>query len=196
MDLSKKAAIGAGAAVVLVGGGLGVANAFADTPSAAPTASASAQPSAGTGSSQGGDRHGDKGGRHGREGDLATKLASKLGLKEADVQAALEKAREAGRPEKPSSGASPSAGATPTRPDPAQREAAMAKALASELKVDEAKVTKALDEIRAERDAASKADLKTRLDEAVKAGKLTAEEADAVVKATDAGVIPYGGGRR
>ena len=82
-----------------------------------------------------------------------------------------------------------------TRPDRATRDTALAKALATELKVDEAKVTAALEEIRAEHEAEHKAALQSRLDEAVKAGKLTDAEADAVVKAAEAGVIGYGGRR-
>ena len=39
------------------------------------------------------------------------------------------------------------------------------------------------------------ADLKTRLDAAVKEGKLTAEQSAAILKAAEAGVFPQGGGR-
>ena len=83
------------------------------------------------------------------------------------------------------------------RPDPAAREAALAKALAEKLGVDEAKVTTALAEIRAARQADRAAALKDRLDAAVKAGTLTQAEADAVQKAVEKGVIDAGGpGRR
>ena len=53
-------------------------------------------------------------------------------------------------------------------------------------------MTKAFDEIRAARQADRAAELKTRLDAAVKAGTLTQAEADAVTKAVEKGVI---GGR-
>ena len=53
-------------------------------------------------------------------------------------------------------------------------------------------MTKAFDEIRAERQADRAAELKTRLDAVVKAGTLTQAEADAVTKAVEKGVI---GGR-
>lgn len=197
MNLKKKAALGLGTSALVAGGVVGLSStAVAETPT--PTPSATSTPSAREGqqADDGGDR---RGGRHGhgqRDGELASSLAEKLGLKEADVTAALKKARDASRPEKPSSTASPSAGTQTDRPDPAARQAALAKSLAPELKVDEAKVAAALQELRTARDAGHKAELRTRLDDAVKAGKLTAEEADAVVKAADAGVIGYGGGRR
>ena len=102
---------------------------------------------------------------------------------------ALDDAREATRPD-----ARPAEG---ERPDPATRDAALAKALATELTVDETKVTSALTEIREARQADRKADFSGVLDQAVTDGKLTRTEADAVLKAADAGVIPYGrGGHR
>ena len=80
----------------------------------------------------------------------------------------------------------------PTRPDPAARDAELAKALASKLGVDEAKVTAALDEIRAAREAERTKALGDRLAAAVKAGTLTQAEADAVTKAAEKGVIDVG----
>ena len=79
-----------------------------------------------------------------------------------------------------------------TKPDPAARDAALAKALATKLGVDEAKVKTALDEIRAARQADRATALKTKLDAAVKAGTLTQAEADAVTKAVEKGVINGG----
>lgn len=106
---------------------------------------------------------------------------------------ALEEIREANRPTKPSTApsAQPSAdpSAKPTRPDPSQREAELAKQLAEKLGIDEAKVTKAFEEIRADRQADRAKALQTRLDAAVKAGTLTQAEADAVTKAVEKGVI-------
>jgi hypothetical protein len=79
--------------------------------------------------------------------------------------------------------------------------------LAKELGVDEQKVSDALTKVREQLkpsdtqkedkkpDAADrKAKLKERLDQAVKDGKLTQAEADAITKAADAGVL-MGGGR-
>jgi len=86
--------------------------------------------------------------------------------------------------------AKPSPGAA--KPDPAERDATLAKALAPKLNVDEAKIKTALDEIRAARQADRAAELKTRLDTAVKDGKLTQAEADGVQKAVEQGVIGAG----
>jgi hypothetical protein len=80
----------------------------------------------------------------------------------------------------------------------AQQQADLAAKLAKELGVDQAKVQAALDKISSEQQAQAKADrlaaLKQRLDQAVKDGKLTQAEADAVKKAVDAGVIGAGPG--
>ncbi|GAA0799290.1 hypothetical protein [Spirilliplanes yamanashiensis] len=97
-------------------------------------------------------------------------------------------------------------------PAPADRQDAFAEALAAELGIDKAKVAAALEKVRAEakaarpdrgdagqtaeeRRAARIAALKTRLDAAVAAGTITAEESAAVLKAAEAGVFPQGGGR-
>jgi Spy/CpxP family protein refolding chaperone len=181
----------AAAGALALGVGVGIAGfASADpttTPSPNPSASAAADPGPG-GPGHGGHR----GGRGVADTDLAEQLAEKLGVSEAEVTKALREIRDADRPAKPSTapGADPSA--KPTRPDPTEREAALAKALAEKLGIDEAKVTKAFDEIRAARQADRAAELKTRLDAAVKAGTLTQAEADAVTKAVEKGVI---GGR-
>ena len=74
-----------------------------------------------------------------------------------------------------------------------QRDAALAKALAEKLNLDEAKVAQALAEIRAARQAERAAALKERLDAAVADGTLTQAEADAVTKAVEQGVISGGG---
>jgi len=115
-------------------------------------------------------------------------LASKLGVEEAKVTEALKAFREANKPaagtDKPAEG---------TRPDPATRQAELAKSLATALGVDEVKVTAALAELRTAEQAERSAALKTRLDQAVTDGKLTQAEADAVTKAVENGVI--GGGR-
>jgi len=95
--------------------------------------------------------------------------------------------------------ASPSASASAgTRADKrAQEKADYAAALAKELGIDEAKVQAAMDKVDADRAAANKTErhdkLKAELDAAVKAGTLTQAEADAILKASDAGVLPGGG---
>lgn len=99
----------------------------------------------------------------------------------------------------PTPGASASATAQSDR-DAArqQREDAFAAALAQELGLDKAKVAAAVDKVRtaqAEEGKAQRvAELKTKLDEAVAAGKLTREQADAILAAAEAGVLPGGHG--
>jgi hypothetical protein len=178
----------AAAGALALGVGVGIAgDAAADpttTPSPNPSASAPADPG-----------RGGPGGHHGGPGrgvaadDLAQQLADKLGVDKTKVADALEAIRDANRPATPP--ATPSADPS-ARPDPAQRDAELATQLADKLGIDKAKVTKALEEIRAARQAERAAALKSRLDAAVKAGTLTQAEADAVTKAVEKGVI---GGR-
>jgi len=115
-------------------------------------------------------------------GASASELAATLGVDETTVGEALEAIAQ----EQRASGEKPST-------DPTARRAALAKALATKLGIDEAKVSAALEAVEADHQAAREAALKTRLAEAVKAGKLTQAEADAVLKAAQQGVIGYGG---
>ncbi len=82
----------------------------------------------------------------------------------------------------------------------AEHEAEFAQALADELGLDVDDVTAALttvrEEMRAEHEAERLANLEARLDEAVAAGELTQEQADAILEAAEAGVWPGPGGRR
>ena len=79
----------------------------------------------------------------------------------------------------------------------AQEQADLAAKLAKELGIDQAKVQAALEKVQAEQQAQAKADrlaaLKQRLDQAVKDGKLTQAEADAIYKAAENGVLPAAG---
>lgn len=170
------------AGVAATGVGLSVAGtAFAD-PSAAPsTATAPGT----TSSTQG---QGPRGDHHKRETEMAAQLAQKLGVDQAKVTDALQALR-ADR-HKQGSGQQTTPG---QRPDPAARQAELAKELAARLGLDEAKVNQALTEIRDANKAKRQAAFRTRLDDAVTAGKLTRAEADAVLKAADAGVIPMAG---
>jgi hypothetical protein len=98
-----------------------------------------------------------------------------------------------------SSSASPSTTARPDREAArAQRQDELAAALATELGIDKAKVAAALEKVQTARETQAKtdriADLKTRLDAAVTAGQITADEAAAILKAAEAGVLPQGGG--
>jgi hypothetical protein len=76
----------------------------------------------------------------------------------------------------------------PTDPDQAEREAVLIKALSEMLGVDEAEIKAALDEIRAAYAAEGPAALDAYLDQAVEAGILTQEEADAVRQAVEQGM--------
>jgi hypothetical protein len=98
-----------------------------------------------------------------------------------------------------SSSAAPDAGKGPGRSqaDREARQNELAGKLAKELGVDQSKVKAALDKIDADEQAQAKTDrlagLKQRLDQAVKDGKLTQAEADAIYKAAENGAIPGGG---
>jgi hypothetical protein len=91
----------------------------------------------------------------------------------------------------------PSSAAADREQKKTERQAALAAALAKELGIDQAKVADALEKAQAQLDAAAKterqAQLNERLDAAVKDGKLTQEQADAIQKAAEAGVLPGGG---
>ena len=107
---------------------------------------------------------------------------------------------------KPSSSASSTDQGDERRQKHADRQAEFAEALAKELGVSTDKVTAALEKLheqrqgdrpeRPERPSTEdrQAALKQRLDQAVTDGKLTQEQADAVLKATEAGVFPGGPG--
>ncbi|WGY00192.1 hypothetical protein QI633_16795 [Nocardioides sp. QY071] len=116
-------------------------------------------------------------------------LAKALGVSENDLTDALDAVRDQLRPD---AAAEPAEGESPTPPtdaERAEREAALAKALAGELGLDQAKVTAALDEVRAAHEAERRQDLSDRLDEAVTDGDLTADDKASVLKAYDAGVL-------
>lgn len=76
------------------------------------------------------------------------------------------------------------------------RHAEFAAALADELGLPVEEVEAALESVRADLQAARQeerlAALQERLDEAVAAGDLTQEEADAIIAAAEAGVLPFG----
>lgn len=186
MDKSTAARIGIAGA--MAGAGLaagGIAMASAESTSDTPTSS-SAQP----------------GGPRGDRGHLAEVLAKELGLEEDVVQKALDAVRDELRPDtsKSTEGGRPT---PPTAEERTERQAALAKALAKELEVSEAKVKAALtvankeaDADRQERRADSRADLVTRLDAAIKAGTLTEADKASVLKAFDAELLGgFGGGR-
>ncbi|MET8234208.1 hypothetical protein ABZS77_26395 [Micromonospora sp. NPDC005298] len=95
----------------------------------------------------------------------------------------------------------PSASSSEQRQD---RQGEFAEKLAQELGVPTEKVTAALEKLREQHKPADRPDrpsaedrqaaLKERLDQAVKDGKITQEQADAITKAVEAGVFPGGKG--
>lgn len=77
-----------------------------------------------------------------------------------------------------------------------QKEDEFAGKLAAELGIDKEKVAAAVEKVREAQRTEAKAErleaMKTRLAEAVKDGKITQEQADAILKAAESGVFPGG----
>lgn len=181
MAIRKKTAalVATGVGLTVVGAGVAASTAFADPTPTPPNSSSSGYP--------GGTGYGGKGsGQHRGTDTMATELATKLGLDQTKVSDALKAVRQDMRNQNENQQPG-------QRPDPATRDADLAKALAPKLGVDEAKIKTALDEIRTAHQAQRGQALKTKLDQAVKDGKLTQAEADAVQKAVDDGIIGRGG---
>ena len=76
----------------------------------------------------------------------------------------------------------------PTSPEQQEREAALIKVLAEMLGVDETEIKAALEEVRAAYEAEGSAALDAYLDEAVRSGLLTQDEADAIKQAVEEGL--------
>lgn len=196
MSIRKPVKIAAVGGVVALATGIGASQALAAGSTPSPSATSSASPSTAPEQS-GGSATTDQDGRgpggpgrggHGRGMDAAA-LASALGLSESKVQTALDSVREQLKPSSP-----PAQGTKPTEADRAAHEKAEVAALAKALGVSEAKVQAALDKVQAAQQAERRTDLSTRLDTAVKDGKLSAADKESVLKAFDAGVL--GGGPR
>ncbi len=167
MDNKQKTGLAIGAAVIAAGAVFGVSYALGSSSDGSDTAQ-----SAPTAQSTEGGRPGGGGGM-GNMSNLASALATKLGVDEAKVTEAIQSAMSANRPSgAPSDGAQPGGqptdgGQPPTdggsgsqpsgRPsmggDRSGMDATLAKAIAEKLGIDEAKVTKALAEVRAEQQA-------------------------------------------
>lgn len=198
----NKAIIGISSAALAAGLGLGVtqlATADEEAPSPTPTASASQEPGQsqdGTAQDQEGRRGpGGPGGHHegrGPGGFDTAELAEKLGVEESELSEALDAVRESQRPaqQDAAKGADSSeASQEDLSAAHEERQAAFASALAEELGIDEATVTSAMEELRAAAESEREASEKQVLADAVSEGTLTQEEADAVQKAAEAGIV-------
>jgi hypothetical protein len=190
-----------GAAALAIGFGISSAAQADDaTPAPSPTTQSGSNGSNGNGDGNGNGRGWGAGGKHGMGGmgalggDLS-ELASKLGVDEAQLRDAMAAVRDDLKDElKGLRGAAkddPNADRQALRDQMQQK---LADALAAELGIDSSKVRSALEDLEAAREAERDQALTDRLDQAVKDGKLTQAEADAVKKAVDAGVIGGGPG--
>jgi hypothetical protein len=125
---------------------------------------------------------------------LKTKKAALVGLGAAGVLAAGIAVPAFAQNQEPAPG--PSASTADQRR--ADRQATLAEALAKELGLETDKVAAALAKVQGQLDDRAKADrlsrLKTQLDQAVTDGKITREQADAILAAAEAGVLPNGRG--
>src|SRR4051794_20611992 len=196
--ISKKvagvAAVGAAAAVIGLGVSQGARADDASSTTPTPTAtSTQGDPNKGTTDGTPGRGWGP-GGRHGgmgvgRGADLSA-LATKLGVDQTKLLDALKAVRDELRASR-----APGQGSA-TKPDPATRQDELATKLASKLGLDAAKVKAALADLRAAHEADEQKAFDDRLAQAVKDGKLTQSEADAVKKAAKAGVIDMDHGPR
>ena len=165
--VSKSVKIAGATGIAVIAAGIGASQALAGTTTATPSATSTTAPSAGTAQDEKGPGGGPgaPGGRHGGRGVDTAALATTLGVTEAKLEAALTTVREAQK-----SAAKPADGTKPTDAERAAREKARNVALAKELGLTEAKVAAAYDALKAERAAARRTELTTRLDAAVKAG--------------------------
>ncbi len=170
---------GAGLAV----GGLGIAAAAedgAESDSSTPAASSSTD----TSSSERGNRdHGPSRGPGGGRGLGGPELAEALGVSESQLQSALDSIREQRESSQTEESAPPAEG------DLEERRDQMVDALAEELDLSVAEVTAAFDEVQQAHADERRTALGDRLDEAVDAGDLTAQDRASVLKAFDAGVL-------
>ena len=192
--IGTKTALGAAGAVAAVAAGSGISAAVA------PGMKGGGMNGGGMGMRHGGPDGFGRGPGHGpgmggfgmgRGLDTAA-LATKLGVTEDKLTAALQKVGQSMRDQSMSDQDDKAEDGTRTPPTQAEmdaRQQAFAAALAKELGIDQAKVTAAFDALRAEREAARKAELSSRLDAAVKAGKLTDADKQSILKGFDAGVL-------
>lgn len=157
MDSKQKTGLAIGAAIIGAGAVFGGSYALGSSTgqSQAQPADQSSQES-GPGSGRG---PGGGGGGMGMN-NLAPALAKKLGVDEAKITEAIQSVMQDSRPSgAPSDGTQASPGARPSDggSDRSGMNEKLAKAIAEKLGIDEAKVTKALEEVRAEQQASRQA---------------------------------------
>lgn len=197
------ALIAGGAAAAIALGVGAAARADTTTPTPSPTTSSApgqpgsahgqhSDPGQGNGKGWGpGGRHGMGGfggmGRFGLGGDVAA-LAQKLGVDETKLRTALGAVRDELKAERKADRAN---GTTPPKAQALGDD--FANRLAKQLGISADKVKTAISDLRAAAQASRQQAFDSRLDAAVKAGKLTQAEADAVKKAAKLGVIGMGG---
>ena len=196
----KKSAVAAVVTAAALGLGYGVtqfANADDPTPGTAPSVAASAngriEPgSQGKGMKLGHMKNPNLKGLKGMGNFVSGDLATELGIDEDALRDAARKVAKEQFPDAADRDAFKDMTADERAAEMEKRKDAYLKALAKELGIEEAAITSAVEKLQANHAQDAAARLKTRLDEAVKAGTLTQAEADAVTKAVEKGVI---GGR-
>jgi nucleoid DNA-binding protein len=154
MDSKQKTGLAIGAAVIGAGAVFGVSYALGSSTGQSQTQPAD-QSSQEAGQGMGGGPGGGGGGGMGMS-NLAPALAKKLDVDEAKVTEAIQSVMQANRPSgAPSDGTQASPGARPSGGgfDRSGMDANLAKAIAEKLGIDEATVTKAIEEVRAEQQA-------------------------------------------
>jgi hypothetical protein len=109
---------------------------------------------------------------------FAQDLATQLGVPTAKVTTALQQLRAEHQAQKQGQAT-----------DPAQREQQFASKLAAKLGLDGTKVSDAVKTVRAKEKADRQARLKSRLDQAVKSGKISQSDADAYLRVVDSGAL-------
>ena len=190
MFLTKKIALGIAGSAIVIGSGLGVAGlASAQTPSPSPTPGQTQtwQRGGGYGRMAANPNAGLRNGGGYGAVENAEYLAGKLGVSQEAVTAAMAKYH--------ASNPTQVRGRDLTEAQQATAHAELAAFLAKELNVAEPAVLAALDAQDEVRQADRTADLKANLDEAVKTGRLTQEQADAILAAHEAGTRMGGMGR-
>ena len=147
MDIKQKTGLAIGAGVIGIGAAFSVAWAVTgpDNTANAQGAAHGRPPGAGRGP-----------GERGMRGmtNLAAALAVKLGVDQSTVTEAIQSAMQANRPAGvPSAGGQASPGPRPSAGAAGGMDPTLAKAIAVKLGLDEAKVTRALQEVRSEQQA-------------------------------------------